>query len=182
MEIRQGSLSMKLLRPIHPLVGYATDNLAALPLRLLISLPIATGALLWVGRSRLSSHAIQWLAAPFAIAGAWAMNFCILAFIGTLGLFIESSLAVADLWLAMYFVFSGYILPLSLLPHGLYAVVRWLPFRFVLSFPVENLLGLISPNQSLVDLAVQWGYAALFLLVTLRLWKLGLRRYSAYGG
>ena len=32
-EIRQGTLAAKLLRPLSPLVPYATDNLAALPIR-----------------------------------------------------------------------------------------------------------------------------------------------------
>ncbi|HEY5453491.1 MAG TPA: hypothetical protein VIQ54_32280, partial [Polyangia bacterium] len=33
MEIRDGTLSTKLLRPIHPLFGYAADHLSAIPMR-----------------------------------------------------------------------------------------------------------------------------------------------------
>ena len=32
-EIRQGTLAMRLLRPIHPMITYAVENLAAQPLR-----------------------------------------------------------------------------------------------------------------------------------------------------
>jgi ABC-type uncharacterized transport system permease subunit len=39
-EIRQGTLSFRLLRPVHPLVAYAAENVAAVPLRLVLSLPV----------------------------------------------------------------------------------------------------------------------------------------------
>ncbi|HVY49889.1 MAG TPA: hypothetical protein VHB21_28535, partial [Minicystis sp.] len=34
-EIRTGTLSQRLLKPIHPLVAYSAENLAALPMRAL---------------------------------------------------------------------------------------------------------------------------------------------------
>ena len=40
MEIRDGTLSAKLLRPIHPLYAYAADHLAAMPMRVLVVSPI----------------------------------------------------------------------------------------------------------------------------------------------
>ena len=37
----QGMLSMRLLRPIHPLVAYAVENLADMPMRLVVTVPVA---------------------------------------------------------------------------------------------------------------------------------------------
>jgi ABC-2 type transport system permease protein len=182
MEIRDGTLAMRLLRPVHPFIAYATENLAALPMRLLVSLPIAFGALLWVGHEQLTHDPVQWAIAPLSLAGAWTITFCVMLAIGTLGLFWQSSLALFDLWLAVSFVFSGYTIPLELFPSWLYAIARWLPFRYTLSFPVENLLGLASRHDSLQALAIQWGYAAAFLLLALRLWRAGVARYAAFGG
>src|SRR5512133_3540942 len=51
-EIRQGTLAFRLLRPVHPLVAYACENVGAMPLRVLISLPIAIVAVLVVGPAR----------------------------------------------------------------------------------------------------------------------------------
>ena len=47
-EIRQGTLAFRLLRPLHPLVAYAAENVGAMPIRFLMVIPIATGALLAV--------------------------------------------------------------------------------------------------------------------------------------
>ena len=40
-EIRQGTLAYRLLRPLHPLAAYAAENLAAMPMRLVVALPVA---------------------------------------------------------------------------------------------------------------------------------------------
>lgn len=181
-EIRQGTIGMKLLRPIHPLIVYATDNLAAMPLRALVSLPVAVLALWWVGHGQLAADPVLWIVAPVAIVGAWAMTFCATSFIGTLGFFWDSSMSLFQLWLGFFFVFSGYILPLELLPSWLYDVVRWLPFRYLLSFPVEAMLGLVDREGALVALGIQWAYVAVFLALALWTWKRGLARYSAFGG
>ncbi len=182
MEIRQGQLAMRLLRPIHPFVLYAADNIAALPIRALLSLPIALGALFWIGRDQLHGTVLHWLLTPLAVFGAWGITFTVMLLIGALGLYWESSLAIYDLWLGLYFIFSGYLMPLELLPPGLQAVTWWLPFRYCVAFPVETLLGMQPLRDCLLSLAVQWGYVALFLGLALFVWKRGLVRYAAYGG
>ena len=40
-EIRQGTLAFRLLRPVHPLFHYAAENISAMPMRLLVTAPIA---------------------------------------------------------------------------------------------------------------------------------------------
>jgi ABC-2 type transport system permease protein len=182
MEIRQGQLGMRLLRPLHPFVIYATDNIAALPIRALLSLPIALGALVWAGKDSLHGTTLHWLMAPVAIFGAWGITFTSMLLIGALGLFWESSLALYDCWLGLYFVFSGYLMPLDLLPPTLRGITWWMPFRYCVAFPVETLLGMHPIGDCLVSLAVQWGYVALFLALALAVWKRGLARYAVYGG
>jgi ABC-2 type transport system permease protein len=182
MEIRQGTLGMRLLRPIHPFLSYAADNLAALPLRALIALPIAVGALAWTGGGQVTHDPLLWTIIPFAIAGAWFITFAAMLIIGTLGLFFESSLAVNDLWLGLYFVFSGYLMPLELLPSWMRGAVDASPFPYVLSFPVQMILGLVSRDHALHSLGVEWLYAFGFLVLALWLWRRGLVRYTAYGG
>lgn len=181
-EIRQGEISMRLLRPIHPFVSYAAENVAALPMRGFVSLPIAGVALLWLGAGQLTSDPLGWAMIPVAIAGAWLITFFLMAAIGSLGLLWESSLSIYQVWLGAYFVLSGYTIPLELFPPWLGSIIEWLPFRFLLSFPVEVMLGLVGREAMMWGLLVQWGYVAASLVVALWIWKVGLRRYAAYGG
>jgi ABC-2 type transport system permease protein len=181
-EIRQGDLGMRLLRPIHPFVHYATDNLSALPLRALLTLPVIVLAFFWVGRGHVTTDAPHVVIGVVGIFGAWAVVFAAMLVVGSLGLFWESSLALYDLWLGLFFIFSGYLMPLSFFPGWLRTLSYWLPFRYTLAFPVEAILGLAPLREVLGSLVVQWAYVAGLLALALVLWRRGLARYAVFGG
>lgn len=182
MEVRQGTLGMRLLRPLHPFIAYATDNLAALPIRILLSLPIAGVALFFTGADSIHATWAHWLIAPLAIFGAWAITFCAMLAIGALALLWESALAVFDGWMGAYFVLSGYLMPLELFPPWLRAATWWMPFRYCLAFPVETVTGMVPVKLALEELAVQWAWVAVLLGLALLIWRRGLARYAVYGG
>jgi ABC-2 type transport system permease protein len=181
-EIRQGTLAKRLLRPIHPFLSYATEALASLPLRLLVSVPLSLVTLYLVAGGHVVGERHLILAAPLAILGACLLALAVNLTIGALCLFWDNSLAVWDLWLGLALVFSGYLLPLELLPGWLRQLAHGSPFPYLLAFPVEALLGLSPPEQVLADLGIQWLYVAAFLAGALLLWRRGLMRFVAYGG
>ena len=181
-DIRFGVLSRRLLKPIHPLIGYACEQVAAMPMRMLLISPIVGATALWLGVDILTDDPVQLAILPLALLGAWAMTFLVMASIASLAFFWESSLSVFDLWLGFYIVLSGYLMPLELLPPAVRAATDWLPFRYMLSFPVENALGLLTREQALHALAVQWAWTAALVVILLTTWRAGLRRFAAYGG
>lgn len=182
MEIRDGTLAAKLLRPIHPIIALAADHLSAVPMRALVISPVAA-ILVAVAGDRLLRHDVL-LGAVFgaSLVGAWLLIFFTMVLMGSLAFFLESALGIFELWLGIHAIFSGYLVPLEALPHWVRRAADVLPFRFMLGFPVETLVGLLSPRQALLALAAQWGYAALFGALALRVWRAGLRRFAAYGG
>ena len=148
MEIRQGTLALRLLRPIHPLFAYSAENLAAVPLRGIVALPVVC-ILLWTARGQLGHDAVLWLMLVPALFGAWLLTFLVMALIGTLALYVESAASLFEAWLGISAVLSGYLVPLDLFPQAVQRIALLLPFRFLLSFPVELMLGKIS-NAELV--------------------------------
>jgi ABC-2 type transport system permease protein len=181
-DIRQGTLTRKLLRPLHPLLAYACENLAALPLRLLMTGPVMAATLIWLGPGILVRDPVHVLIVPLTLAGAWALMFCWMAIIGSLALWSESSLKVFDAWLGLIFLFSGYVMPLDLYPPRMRAVLDLLPFRSMLSFPVENLIGRMDRGEALLALGIQWAHVGLALAILLFAWRRGVRRFQAFGG
>src|SRR5207253_8474392 len=101
-EIKEGALSLRLLRPLHPLAAYSAESLAALPMRLVISLPIAVVMLVLSARRELTHDPVVTVCFVLSIAGAWLFNFCVSAMAGTLSFFIDSSLQARGLWLGGY--------------------------------------------------------------------------------
>lgn len=180
-EVRQGMLSMRLLRPMHPVLAYAMSNLAYMPLRAVVTLPVL--AILMVTElSRLTSQWQVWLLWPLAVAGGWLITFFANVAIGSLSFFVGSSIKIMDVWLAAFFVFSGYLFPLELFPQWLRVVAQWLPFRYQIALPVELMTGQLTFEAALPLLARQYAWAGAMVAASMLLWRSGIRRFQAFGG
>jgi len=181
-EIRQGTLSFRLLRPVHPLVSYAAENVSAMPVRLAVSAPVALVALFFAGRDHLAHDPLLLFLFPITLAGAWLITYLAMASVGALAFYLDSASSLFDVWLGLFGVFSGYLVPLELYPHWVGSLSRWLPFRYMLAFPVELITGTLSRPEALAELGTQWAFAAALLLAASTMWRLGTRRFAAYGG
>jgi ABC-2 type transport system permease protein len=182
MEIRQGTLALRLLRPLHPLIAYSAENLAAVPLRGIIAIPLVVLLLIFAGGNSLTHDPVQWLLFAPAMFGAWLLTFLVMALIGTLSLYVESAASLFDAWLGLSAVLSGYLIPLDLFPPSIGRIAHVLPFRFLLSFPVEIILARRTRLESLALLGGQWAYVALALAAVALVWRAGMKRFGAYGG
>lgn len=182
MDIRQGTLAMRLLRPLHPLVAYSAENLAALPLRGLVSLPLVGVLLLVTAPGQLTHDPLLLVIFVLGVGLAWLMTFLIQACIGALGLHLESAMSIAQLYFGLFSVFSGYLIPLELFPAWLRRITAVLPFRFQLGFPVETVVGHLSRTEALQQLAGSLGWCAALFAALHLIWSTGVRRYQAFGG
>lgn len=181
-EIKQGTMAMRLLRPIDPAWSYATENVAAVPLRVVAALPVAVIMLATVGRSQLTHDPAIYGAFALAVLGGWAITFLTSFAIGALAFHMESSLKVMDAWIAATFVFSGYLIPIEIFPSFLRTIADALPFRYQLGFPVELLIGAHDRRSALIMLAKQWAFVVLAFVAARLLWRSGVKRYAAFGG
>lgn len=182
MEIRSGTLSQRLLKPLHPLVGYSAENLAAVPMRALLSAPIAIIGIAIVEPGMLAHTPARIAVVLLALVGAWAINFFTMALVGSLAFFMESSTAIFEIWLVAFGLLSGYMVPLELLPGWLQRIADMLPFRYTVAFPVEAALGMLDRRGLVTNLAIQWAYVFGCAAGALAVWRAGIKRFAAFGG
>jgi len=178
--IRSGQFNFKLLRPIHPIHADVADNLAYKILSLVILLPVAV-LLAWLFPPTFHPQRWSLTAGVLAIGLAFVVRFTI-----------EWTLAMSALWTGrvnaitqIYDVFlifmSGFFAPLAVMPQAVQVVANFLPFRWLIAFPIELTLGRLTPQAAL------WGFSmqAFWLLVALTtltfVWRAGLKQYSAVG-
>jgi ABC-2 type transport system permease protein len=180
-EIRQGTLSMRLLRPIHPLAGYAATHLSAIPLRALVALPVAVILLFTSAREVLvdTPGDIALLFASFA--GAWLLSFMTLFLIGTAAFYIQRSMGIFEVYWGVFAVMSGYLVPLALMPGWVRSIAAAAPFRHMLSTPVEIMIGRVHGTAALELVGLQWAWALGVTALALLSWWAGIRRFEAYG-
>ncbi|HYU15889.1 MAG TPA: ABC-2 family transporter protein [Candidatus Acidoferrum sp.] len=185
-EIRRGMLSFRLLRPVHPFFTYAASHISAVPLRSLVAIPFALVLLFSSAREILVTDPLLLVVLAFSLLGAWLVTFFVMVMIGSVGLFVDKSVAVFDVYFGIFAVMSGYLVPLALLPGWAREIAAWLPFRFMLAFPVELAIGEYSKPglgaaAALRDLAIQWGWVVLIIGSAVAVWRAGIRRYEAFG-
>jgi ABC-2 type transport system permease protein len=89
--------------------------------------------------------------------------------------------AIGELYFAIVILFSGQFVPLELMPPLIQQSARFLPFQLMRYFPIQLILGKLSPDEIARNflLAIVWVLvsAAIFF----RVWRAGLRRFSAVG-
>jgi ABC-2 type transport system permease protein len=131
----------------------------------------------------------RWITAPARLAafalslvGAWLITYFVMAIIGTLSFFMESSTSVFEIWLMSFMLLSGYLIPLELFPAWVRSIAYVLPFRYTLGFPVELLIGMVPIGSVVGGLLIEWAYVGVSFVGAVWFWRAGVRRYGAFGG
>jgi ABC-2 type transport system permease protein len=178
--IRTGGMNALLLRPLPPFFDTLASEVAGKVVYMAFVVPV-TGLLALLLRPELDVTLGNALAFVPALVLAWALRFlwgyglALLAFWATRA---DGLLALQD---SLVFLLAGQVAPTALLPAGLRAASTVLPFRYMVGFPVEVLMGMRGP-----DLAAGFAFQAGWLLVATALfaalWRRGVQRYSAVGG
>jgi ABC-2 type transport system permease protein len=175
-------MAMRLLRPLHPFFAYAASHAAAIPFRSILALPVAIVLLASSGASALATAPAQLALLVPSILLAWLITFALMFTIGALAFFLTQTMAIANLYFGLFSLFSGYLMPLDLLPHPIAVLAAWLPFRFMLSAPVELMTRSLDREALAALLGGQLAWAAIMLATALVLWRRGVRRFEAVGG
>jgi ABC-2 type transport system permease protein len=180
-RIREGAFSPLLLRPLHPIHGDVADNLAHKALTMLVLLPTAAAlALLF----HPSLHPAPWAVAACvpALALAFALRFTLEWTLALAAFWTTRTAAVNQMYEAVVLFLSGQIAPLALLPGPVRRLAAVLPFRWMVAFPVQLIVGPVTPGQALAGLAAQAVWLGGALAVLAAVWHAATRRYSAVGG
>jgi len=179
-DIRKGTLSPQLLKPIHPIHHLFARVLASKPLQaILVGPPIALAAILLGAQYDLSPASL--LLAALAAFGGLLIEFFAQAIIGTSAFWITQATSLAEAWMLIRALLSGWLIPIDLFPPAVTHALSGLPFRYCLSFPIEITLGRLSFEQIGAGLAIQYAWAAAFIVLFRLMWKRGLRHYGAVG-
>lgn len=92
---------------------------------------------------------------------------------------INSLLSMND---TMIFLLAGQAVPTVLLPGIIQNISNVLPYRYMLGFPIEILLGKLSFDEIVIGLVIQCAYIVVICVIQRIVWKCGLKKYTAYGG
>ncbi|HCL29033.1 MAG TPA: ABC transporter permease [Candidatus Latescibacteria bacterium] len=179
-RVRSGFYNAILVQPLHPWHRDVLANVAYKVLALGVILPVAA-LLAWYFEPTLQPP--LWAVAAFvpAVILAFFTRFLFEWALGLLAFWITDTSGLNNLYMAFILIFSGRLAPLDLLPPILQTIAAWSPFEWMVAFPVELLLGRLTPEQTMHGLAMQVLWIAIGFAVMQLTWVRASSRYSAVG-
>lgn len=182
-EISSGAISNFLLRPINYLGRWLAKDLSDKILNLFFSI---IGVLLILVFLRppiiiQNNPLILLLTAVTTILGI------ILYFYLSFSLSLSAFWTPENVWpprfLAMIIIefFAGSLFPLDILPAGLFKALKFLPFPYLLFFPLDVYLGKLTLREIFAGILISVFWILVFWQLARALFRLGLRSYVAWG-
>lgn len=182
-DVREGTLKKYLLQPID-MIAYLLSYRVAHKTAYIVTSFLPYAVLFFLCR-----HFFPGWPEPGRLAAYFAS--LILAFL--VGFFFETCIGMIGFWFlevtsmlyvvnTLNFFVSGHMFPLDLLPSGWVMVLKALPFQYLAYFPAAVFLGKIKDEDLVAALLIEAAWVLVFVVISRGLFRIGLRRYSAYGG
>jgi ABC-2 type transport system permease protein len=182
-DIRDGSLKKYLLQPID-MIAYLLSYRAAHKMSYIVATSLPYGLLFFLCRDYFDGFpdAVTFLAYVVSLLLGFLVGFFFETMIGTVGFWFLEVTSFLYVINTLNFFVSGHMFPLDLLPSGWVMVLKMLPFQYLAYFPATVFLEKVQGWDLVYGLLAEAAWAAAFCLLARCFYRLGLRRYSAYGG
>lgn len=175
-KIESGRLDAFLLRPTDLFRIMASIQLGMCAARAVTLLPVLFGLELWLAEA-VTPARLFWLP-PLLSMGA-LLNLLVNSTISNLTFVFRDSYAFVVLKETLFWVLSGALIPLDLFPGWVRGALTWFPPAYVVYFPTKVALGQEDGGQVLL---VGLSFLALAAVTFQVSFRLGVRRYQAFGG
>lgn len=182
-DIREGTLKRYLLQPVD-MVGYLLSYRIAHKMAYIVSSALPYGILFFLCRRYFDvlPDAQTWAAYVVSLLLAFLVGFFFEASVGMVGFWFLEVTSLLYIVMTLNFFISGHMLPLDLLPPFWVGVLKALPFQYMAYFPAVVFLGKVKGLALVQGLCLELFWALVFLALARGLYRVGLRRYSAFGG
>lgn len=117
-----------------------------------------------------------------SLAMAFLLGFFLEATIGMIGFWFLEVSSLLFVFMLFNFFFSGHMFPIDMLPGFWRELVELIPLQYLAYFPAAVFLGKITGPDLARGLCVQFGWVLFFIVASRTAFRLGVKRYSGFGG
>lgn len=183
-QIREGEIKKYITQPVD-LIGFmllgrtahkiAYYSVATLPFALVFFLCRNYFTNGWPGIGTFSAFALSLI---LAFLLGYFMEVCI----GLIGFWFLEVSSLLFVYMLLNFFLSGHMFPLDMLPAPWNSIVAVVPLKYLAYFPAAIYLGKIPSEDLAMELMIEIGWLAFFIVLSRWMYARGLARYSGYGG
>ena len=183
-QVREGTISQHLVRPLSIWLYYLLGELAWKAIRVALLVPVVTIALLLLRPVlvELSFSPIQVGGFVIASSLSFGLTYLLKMTLAWSAFWFNESYALFELFGLSVLVFGGFMIPLEMLPEPIRLVGAALPFQYLYYFPANVLLGRVAGHQLALGLAAQVVWLAGTAVFSRWLLRRALIHYEAVGG
>jgi ABC-2 type transport system permease protein len=182
-DVREGTLKKYLLQPID-MISYLVAYRAAHKVTYIATTALPYGVLFFLCRGFFDHFPDPLTLAAYIVSLllAFVVGFFFEAAIGMIGFWFLEVTSVLYVVNTVNFFVSGHMFPLDLLSPFWAALLKKLPFQYMAYFPAAIFVGKVQGEELVYGLLAEFAWAVGFVVLARCLFRLGLRRYSAFGG
>ncbi len=180
IQIQNGSFSNKLLLPLHPIHYDIAENIGykvySLPVIIISAVIISFLFKIHINTSLIELiifFPILVLSFLLRFFTEWTIALCSFWFVNTI--------AINQIYYLLLLFFSGRVAPIKMFPNAMQNFIKFLPFRFMISFPVEVLISDLNYKELILFTIVQLSWIFIIIILLIIIWKISIKKYTAVG-
>ena len=180
-RIREGNLSMELMRPMHPIhndIAYFVGNKVV---AIVLWIPIAI-FLSWFFKPVIDFAWMKALVFFIAIWGAFLIRTMLLSLLGMITFWTTRVSAIFELYFGLELILSGRLVPMTLMPQWVQNLSNYLPFKWTFYFPIDALVGNMSTRELWMGVGMQIFWITIGASFLSLIWRSAIKQFSAVGG
>lgn len=181
-EINKGDLSNYLIKPMNYFTYQFARDIGDKGLNIIFSIIELTILILLLKPPLFIQTNLELLGLAFlAILLGILLFFCCNLLLGMIGFWSPEVWAPRFIFMTLLMFFSGGLFPLDILPDKIYRIFEFLPFGYMMYFPLKIYLGQLTMSAIMQGLMVSGLWVLILFGIVELIWKKGLKGYAAYG-
>ncbi len=184
-EIKDGSIAMRLIKPVNTDLSYLASELGSAGLKLLVlALPMVIGLEIYrfAMTGRVMLEPIHFLLYLFSVSLAYLISFRVNLCFGFVAFYVKNLWGIGILKNSIINFLSGTLIPLAFMPAMLRTVLEYMPFSSMSYTPVMIYMGKYDTAEMLLRLAIQAVWALLTYALSKLIWLRAVKKLSVQGG
>lgn len=182
-QVRTGEIKKYLIQPIDMLTFLLLSRIA----HKLVYYAVATAPfalMFYLFRGFFPGWPDGWTIAAFVLSllMAFVLGFYLEATLGMIGFWFLEVSSILFVYMLFNFFFSGHMFPLTIMPGIWGEIMTAQPLQYLAYFPAAVFLGKVQGAELVRGLVIEALWIGVFFMASRIGFKLGLRRYSGYGG
>ncbi|WP_426446094.1 ABC transporter permease [Paenibacillus sp. S-38] len=180
-DIKDGRLSKFVVQPIHYFLFRLCSFLGEKAMHYLV-IAVLTAGVVFALRGDIQPEPMRILVCLAALSLSVAINFLIFFSLSMTAFWIQEVWGIYLAFSLLANIAGGGLFPLDMFSDSVQAVLSLLPFKYIVYFPAQLLLGKVPPGDLFASISVQGLWILVLTLVSMGLWRTGLRKYESVGG